>query len=360
VSDAISVVPGVSAPAWRLLAARPWASAFQSWAWASSWWEAHGGTAEAIVLSIETPAGAGIVQLCRAPYGGRLTPGMRVVRLIGDGTGDAEGLEPLVPPRAAAAAAAAIVNRLASEPDSWDLLELAALPADSPHAPAITQAAGDRGWLVRATRTPRFFVPLSDGWEGVLARLSRSRRATIRYQLRRVERDDGWRLIRVQGGSVPSTVQALFELHQRRWGARSGGGNFRDVARRRFYLLLASRLDEEGKLDLWRLDHQRTPVAVHFGMRSGTVHSYLDGGFDPALGRWSPGTVLTSMVLRHLADEGASHFDFLGGRDPYKLGWAPVESAYVTLRIARPRTLAAVRLRAEAVADAVRRAGTAR
>ena len=61
---------------------------------------------------------------------------------------------------------------------------------------------------------------------------------------------------------------------------------------------------------------------------------YYQGGFEPQLARYSPGTVLTAHAIRDAIDRGASEFDFLRGDEPYKhnLGGLPSEVVTVTLR----------------------------
>lgn len=65
-----------------------------------------------------------------------------------------------------------------------------------------------------------------------------------------------------------------------------------------------------------------TPIAASLGLRSGPLfHSWVFG-FDPAWRKFSPGSVLTIILVEALAGQGVAAFDFGKGREPYKRRFA--------------------------------------
>jgi len=72
--------------------------------------------------------------------------------------------------------------------------------------------------------------------------------------------------------------------------------------------------------DLLRLDGR--PAAAVYGLRYGPTFSFYQSGFDPALARHSVGLVALGLSIREAIAEGATEYDLLHGREPYKFLWA--------------------------------------
>ncbi len=63
------------------------------------------------------------------------------------------------------------------------------------------------------------------------------------------------------------------------------------------------------------------PVGAYFGLRHGQrAYAYL-GGFDPAFEDASPGALTIEAACAEAAENGASEFHFLRGREAYKYAW---------------------------------------
>lgn len=81
-------------------------------------------------------------------------------------------------------------------------------------------------------------------------------------------------------------------------------------------------LAEKGIFRAHRLWVGESLASVEIGIRSGAVYRSLIGGYDGRLSEAAPGHALTLYLLRALAEEGLTRFDFLPPADGYKLQFA--------------------------------------
>ena len=90
---------------------------------------------------------------------------------------------------------------------------------------------------------------------------------------------------------------------------------------RQFHRSAAPRLLEAGLLTLRSLSIEGRVAGLFYGMQdSRRAYAYL-GGFDPAFGFESPGTILIGAALEDAMVAGCGEFDFLRGQESYKFGW---------------------------------------
>ena len=82
-------------------------------------------------------------------------------------------------------------------------------------------------------------------------------------------------------------------------------------------------------------------AAVHYGFQAGTRAYYYIGGFDPELATLSPGKLITASALEEAITEGATTYDFLGGREEYKYEWGATDCPRITRHLRRPAGAAA-------------------
>ncbi len=140
-------------------------------------------------------------------------------------------------------------------------------------------------------------------------------------------------------------MDAFFERHGARWRDRGESGVFASPAIRAFHRQAAAGLEAAGWLRLRVMRVASRVAAVVYGFARGRRASAYAGGFDPALGRASPGKVLNEWCIEDSIAEGASTYDFLRGDEEYKAGWGAVPRPQRRLRLAARR---------EGVADSTR------
>ena len=288
----------------------PWATTFQRPEWLLAWWRAFRADPPSAILARRGGRLVGLALLCRYEHAGE-----RRVALAGGGVSDYQDV--LADPEHGAGFARAVVETLAEDRGSWDVVSLDPLRAPSPLLD-VADPLGLRSEVVPLARCPVLDLSRSAaGLDGavpaaMLARLTSDRRRGARA---------GIRVERAAPGSEARTMESLFALHEARWRGRGEPGVLADPRVRRFHEDAASGLAARGCLRLFALVHEgRVAGALHGLCDKGRALYYLSG-FDPALGRWSPGTLLVGAAIEDAAREGSREFDFLRGQEPYKYAW---------------------------------------
>jgi CelD/BcsL family acetyltransferase involved in cellulose biosynthesis len=235
-----------------------------------------------------------------------------------DGAGAPDHLDIPLVPGASLSAVLPLVEDL-----SWDLMFLPHVAADSPGVAQLCSALRGHGLSVRRVATePCPYLDLPVNWDAYLATLSPSRRETIRRKERRLRRqhtvcvtdyaperlDEGWRFLQ--------------SLHAQRWEGRGVLADPRlDHLLRRFTCELAA----QDEIWLTTLDVDGVPVAAWYGFAWKDTVYFYQSGRDPRWEGASVGVVLMALMIRRAIERGYRRFDFLRGRETYKLSWTSTE-----------------------------------
>ncbi|MBI3947469.1 MAG: GNAT family N-acetyltransferase [Armatimonadetes bacterium] len=324
-------------PVWRqVLSQDPDATVFQTWEWNSAWWRILRAGARAHVMVAHGQDGP----LAIAPVAIRRAAGgaFRCVHFLGAGVSDYLGFigAPETLPQCVRAFVAALL-----ETRAWHLIDLQQLsPAHAARAglgegllPACSGAPpAEARWSAQDVCP---VMPLPETWEEAMRRVGKKTRSNIGYYERLLRRDFEVSIGAAAGDDVPVALEEFFCLHARRWRRRGLPGALYSRRLLDFHRAVAPELARSGHLALHRLRlNGKTAAALYcFQFRSRAFY-YL-GGFEPALARYSPGTVLTAHAIRAAISGGCTEFDFLRGREPYKYRW-PVEER-TNCRLVIPR-----------------------
>ncbi len=328
-------------PAWeQLLDAVPRATIFSSWEWLRSWWHAFGESRELLVFaafdSADTLIGLAPLSLVthRASTGNKI----RILELMGDGSGDSDNLDLLVVPGEEQAFVSALLDELCKE-CVWDFARFNTLPDNSPTAAILAAELSRRRWTYFHKLQPGVVIDLPGDWELYRKQLSYNERGQLGKYVRRLERKYKVAIRKCSSESELGTdLSSFFDLHQRRWQASGEFGSFVSAARRQFYRELSSQLLSREQLDLWILELDSRPVAAEFDFRyRDTVYS-LQVGFDPEYSEDRVGYALRGHLLRQFINEGIRHYDFLAGDGGYKDRWGGRSKFYHNVEFALPRT----------------------
>jgi CelD/BcsL family acetyltransferase involved in cellulose biosynthesis len=254
---------------------------------------------------------------------------IRRVSFLGAPLSDYQDL--LALPEHRAACRDAFLKHLERHADRWDLIDLTDVPAEG----ALAGAPLRPGWKMAHHRICPF-VPLPDRWETYRATLGKNLRANLGRKRRKLEHELSAQLEIVGESEVAPTLEALFELHDRRWQQRGLRGAFADAAVRRVHRRAARLFQQRGWLRLHRLTTGGTTRAVYYCFqRAGRIYYYLSG-FDLALERHSIGSVLLGQVIASGIGEGAHELDFLRGDESYKYEWNAVDRRTVRMVVCKP------------------------
>ena len=299
------------APEWaRLWDRAPAATPFQHPAWLLPWWRHLWGGGEAWWIALRDGSRlAGLAPL----FVWGLT--QRCVSLAGSGVTDY--LDVLIEPEHATAGAALVMEHLARHGRRWDVCDFQELRAESPIAGAM--ADGLRLRCEPCSTCPVLRLPVC--WDELQAALPHKFRTDVRRARNRIGNAGDAVFETAAEAELEESVAALFRLHRARWQAREEEGVMATPALQAFYAETARELLRAGMLRLHVLRLDGAIVAALYGFAGhGRFYAYLDG-FDPALARLSPGTVLLSYAIENAIREGLAEFDFLRQAEAFKYLW---------------------------------------
>ncbi|MGE0418946.1 MAG: GNAT family N-acetyltransferase [Acetobacteraceae bacterium] len=169
-----------------------------------------------------------------------------------------------------------------------------------------------------------------DRWDAYLAARPGALRETIRRRLRRADRLASARFTLLDApGDVAGGVSAYEAVYERSWKEPEPFPRFNGT------LMHAFAQDRTLRLGLWFVDD--APAAAQFWVVRDGYATVLKLAHDEAFKAHSPGTVLSSLMIRHLLDrERVRTLDFGRGDDPYKQGWVGSRRQRIGLMLANP------------------------
>jgi CelD/BcsL family acetyltransferase involved in cellulose biosynthesis/SAM-dependent methyltransferase len=336
-------------PAWdELLASFPGATTFSTWEWLAPWWCAFGDGRELLVLAFfdgEMLVGLAPLQISRRSVAPFLS--LRILGLMGDGSGDSDNLDIPVRPGYEMRVTETLLEFLKNESRWSDLCEFNTMPSDSVVAKRLAESLKARSWVLYNNRQTASAVSLPTTWKQYLQQLSPKERGKIAYYKNRLDRKYSARLLRCESQSeLPPALNILFALHAKRWRSVGQQGSFEFARRRQFYQEMAAELASKNALEFWMLTLDCQPVAVQFGFRYRDTAFQLQEGFDPEYADDSVGYVLRAHVIEQSISAGVRRYDFLAGESASKTRWAAKSGHYIKLQFAEPLTLGSAYLRA--------------
>lgn len=313
--ETISTVDRLHAirPGWSELWERcPDATPFQSPEWLLPWWR-HLGRGRLNTLALwEVDRLVGLAPLFTQRYFG--LPRRRLALI---GTGNTDYLDLLLEPRCAASSLEQLGKALTHPTTAWDFCDFQQL---RPHSPLLRMDLSPlRERSFEQEVCPVLTLSGRSLEQAVPARLGKN----LRYYSRRLEREGG-ACEEAPPEAVAQSMSALFHLHGARWRKRKLPGVFSSPSVRSFHQEVAHGFAARGWLRLHTLTLAEEVRAVLYCFTCRGRGYYYAGGFDPALARWSPGTLLTGRAIQSAGSEGAQEFDFLRGDEPYKYTWGTV------------------------------------
>jgi CelD/BcsL family acetyltransferase involved in cellulose biosynthesis len=344
-------------PEWdRLLATALRASVFMSWEWQRLWWQHYGeGQRLCVLVAWRDAEVVGIAPLYvqhRRLF--KVLP-WRLLRSLGTGGDTApDDLDPLLAPGLEVAVAEALAHHLADlaarRPTGWDVAWLSDLASGSTWMRALEACAAERGWACRTRPCARItMIDLPASWPAYLDGLGKERRSALAYARRRFmalpqavfRRGDG-------PAELDHSIDGLIALHHRRWQDRDEAHAFSSAAYVAFHRALMRALQPRDMLRLYLLEQGGELAAGLYCYRFRERVCYFQAGFDPALKKLSPGTVLVGLAIDSAMQEGCTVFDMLRGDHAYKRQWGQLQRQTLCVEWAPPGLVAGLyRLRHE-------------
>lgn len=324
------------APVWSELAREGGhTSPFLSHDWFACCWEAGGPSRRAEVLLVEDAAGpVALVPLARWRGALHRAPARFLGMLTAPDTAFVDWLiagrpEPVVE---------AVLDELGRSTD-WDVLDVSALPVDSPTVKALeTCLPGRLGWQRGVTlRSPH--VTITGTWDTYWTAKSQRFKKTIRSVRNRLAKAGTVSIEEHRQVSPESPVFAeLLDVSSRSWKAGEGVAIATMPGMPGFFQALTERASRNGWLRVWILRLDGRAIATEYQLEAGGRVHALRADFDASLPEeLSPGSHLSYEILRALfGREGVHEYDMGPGENPYKARWASGARETVHLRGFRP------------------------
>lgn len=325
------------------------ATPFLSWEWQHHWWQSFGRDRQlAIILLFSGDLPVAVAPLCVMPVLFRGIP-VRQLRFLGSDQVASDYLDFLSVPGFEHLAVPRFLE-LFQRLFDWDLLSLSDVPEESltPRALAKLTRGGSTLALAEDGVTLCPWVRLPQSYDDYLASLSHTTRKEMRRKVKRFQRRFSTRLVDVHDErGLPEAIASLIRLNRLRRHAQRDPGAFTDGGFTAFHSRAIPDLVRQGRARIMLLYADERPVAVQYILCEGARWYSYQGGFEPRLGPYAPGTVLDALVLRHAIEHArVHHFDLLRGMEPYKfrLGARMRVSRHTLLFNNTPRAMAALAL----------------
>lgn len=173
---------------------------------------------------------------------------------------------------------------------------------------------------------------LPGAWDDFLATLDAHERKETRRKMNKAETKGMAQLVRcAEEQEVPAAIETCLRLMEAAPGEK---GEAVKKTLRPLLELAAPEMIRRGRLDLLTLIVDGGPAACLLQFPSPTGPMLYNCGFDAGKKEWSPGVVAVAMAIRQAIASGASEYDMLRGREPYKYKLGATDRALykITLR----------------------------
>jgi CelD/BcsL family acetyltransferase involved in cellulose biosynthesis len=224
-----------------------------------------------------------------------------------------------------ASQAEAVVDYLARSQDEWDLVDLRNLRAAGNSTALIERALSRTSFIYRILPEARCpYLAIDADWSGMVRKLSRSNRHTIRRKQRRLERlaTEGLRVRFIENpGAEPGLLDTLIALEsQKRIGDRPVTPLF--TRHPEVFRSLFDTLGPRGWIHVAVMERGDRPLAWQVSFRCGKKLWAYSTAYDPSFSRFSLGALLVPACLDYGFSHGYQEYDFLRGEEPYKMTWS--------------------------------------
>lgn len=307
-------------------------SPFMRWAWHQAWTQSASpdevAASFAVTLCGPDECVRGLLPLAIRPTHFRRVPVKALTWAIGsDGCPDHLDI-----PAAPDADLPAAVPPLEALP--WDVILLDGVADAAVNVTRLCDALVGRGYTMRRTQLNTCpYLDLPESWDEYLGALSPARRQTIRRKERKLSREHTVVVTDYAPDRLDEGWRHLSALHEARWAGPGALGDPRIAQLLRRY---SSELAARGELWLTTLDLDGEPAAAWHGFACGDTVYYYQGGRDPRRESESVGSVLMGAMIRRAIERGYRRFDFLRGREAYKLSWTSTERPVYEVVVFRP------------------------
>lgn len=232
---------------------------------------------------------------------------------------------------------------------SVDMLRIAAIDVESPLAKAMLSASLPGIVCDRLEGESSPYLALPDSWETLLAGKSKKFRYKARKRAAQLGDCSDNQLVWVnESNDVAGFLDAVRVIEANSWKKDAGLAIFDRPGELRYHEALLPMLIENDALiaNVYSIGSQ--PAAYSLACLWRGWCGQMKTSFNTEFADLSPGALVVDETIKKALQHGATEFDFLGDKDPYKLVWTKSVREHATLSLflkdrIRGRFLAAIR-----------------
>jgi CelD/BcsL family acetyltransferase involved in cellulose biosynthesis len=281
------------------------AGPFQSRAWLRHWVEHRGAGMESFPIVVD---GGATVAL----FGRLRIAGLRVLRLIGSGDSDFNGL---ISTRGADAAWDSVVVELARRRREWDLLHLHSVAERKAILSALERHLGRPGAARLYEVCP--FIRLTGTWAQFVGARRRLRHEVRRWT-RRLEEMGPLTLHSVKAPVPQEVLDGIVDIERDSWKWEHGNAAFKPGSQRDF--LFAVLRDPDAPARVWTLRVGDRVAAFKIVLEGATRWCFYLAAYRQEFK--NAGSALLGRVVEAAHDAGCTSVSLLRGDLHYKYDWA--------------------------------------
>ena len=239
------------------------------------------------------------------------------------------------------------LGKTATDPiEGWDLIDIDGVVEGDDAMAAFALGLTESGVMLRAeSRMHTWFVPRADSFADQLKRYGKTQRRQMRRAAEKITEDGPLqRIIARTEQDVERLLNAVIELHQKRWEAEGRAGSYADPEFRRFMLDAAKAFLNQDQLYLVCLQQEGKIVGgeLNFLGQDKILYSFTSG-YDLNASELGPGRILRVDAFLQMYEQQWRGIDYLRGDETYKHRLASVSRPIMRVRAFAPALLPKLR-----------------
>lgn len=299
---------------WDVLHEKSNQTIFSHWIWLSTWWKYFGDDKQLIILLAHDDGQligiAPLMQYTKKIFGFNRNK----IAIIGTPHSDYNSF---IISHQIQDCINSLILYLNKNHKKWSCMELTDLQNDAQYTPILKSFSKQTGPLTKCTYK---LIPKSYG--AFLSGLSGNLRRSIEKNSKLIKEDFEVEFLDCSSPQECEVgMNALFDLHQKRWVSKGLPGVLKDSTVKNFHLDVAKSFALKNKLGLYLLRLSGNPVAALYGFKyQNKFYDYLSG-MHPEYSSYGVGNLLRAHVIKDCMLTGLSEIDFLRGDEAYKNRW---------------------------------------
>ncbi len=180
------------------------------------------------------------------------------------------------------------------------------------------------------------FIVIEGDWETYFNNRRGHFRRNLRRRLRNAEKEFGPVRYEVFNGPAEELTDVLLQglqIEASGWKGKAGSAILKSEKVKNFYFDIAQNFYQRGLLHLGRLYFGERLVAFNLSIIYNNAFYLLKIAYDEEVHRYSPGQIMTYLLLQKVFEQKIEVFDFLGPSMPWKLEWTDHFTQHYSLYI---------------------------